>query len=137
VHGQRKAQTIRGAGRKKFSVNTCLFVVTKTKDHERNASREPAHAVELSRGVANRVAGFLPIYRLANSACVTAGDFALRAGLASCNGPEPHCGLVTEASRPALCRRDPPSVRAGSCGHDDYRFRATATGVTNEVYLTP
>ena len=115
----------------KISVHSCPFVVTKTKDHERDASRGPAHTPELSRRVENRVVGFLPVYRLANSARVATGDSALRAGLASCNGPEPDCGLVTETSCPALSRCDPANARAHSCGHNDYRFCDTAISATN------
>src|SRR5436190_5955505 len=115
----------------KISVHLCPFVVTKAKDYERNASRGHARAAELSRRVAHRLANFLPVYRLVNPARAATRDSALRAGLASCNGPEPDRSLVAETSCPALSRCDPASARARSCGHNDYRFRDTAASETN------
>src|SRR4029453_18885427 len=67
----------------KISVHSCPFEVTKTKNHERNASRGPARPAELSRRAAHRLAGFLRIHHLADPARVATCNPAVRAGLSS------------------------------------------------------
>src|SRR6184192_1607586 len=68
--------------------------------HERNGSRESARAAELSRRLADCLARFLASHRLGDPARAAAGDFAIRAGLPSRDGPKPDRGLVAETSFP-------------------------------------
>src|SRR5438034_8716047 len=90
--------------------------------HERNGSRESARAAELSRRLADCLARFLASHRLGDPARAAAGDFAIRAGLPSRDGPKPDRGLVAETSYSALCQCDPADARAGRYYHYHHRF---------------
>src|SRR4029453_9395331 len=88
--------------------------------HERNASRGPARAAELLRRAAHRLAGFFRIHHMADPARAATCNTAVRAGVASCDGPEPDRRLAAETPRTALRGCRPGDACADYCDDDHH-----------------
>src|SRR5882757_842021 len=89
--------------------------------YEPNASRGSARAPELLRRLAHCMVDLFPVYHVADSAGVAAGDFVFCPGVPCRNGPEPNRSVAAQTPRPALRQRDTADARAYCFGYHDHR----------------